>query len=232
MLLVAGIQTIKPIHAASAEPYSVVQILFPRNENYDSNLLPLNVTFPFGGLHYMLTYTLDGNNEGSIPWAINNPNNELHVVYEAIGSVNIPELSEGPHHIVVTLQVDVHQNGPNPPNGAFKPISPGSLDYQAVWTDTVDFTVEPINTPETQPLPTAANYISDSNPQTPIPETPDSSMPQSTINQVPLTKPSTSLTAPIILIFASAVAAALVIIVVSLFILKQTEHLKSRKETV
>ena len=188
MSLAFWTQTIVPAHASTAQPYKVVRITFPRSETYDSNLLTLNVTFPVGGLKYTLTYTLDGNDEGSIPWTVNNPNNELHVVYEAVGSVNMPELSAGPHQVVVTLQVDVHQNGPNPPNGAFKPVSPGSLDYQAIWTDTVDFTVEPKNTPDTQPLPTNANYTSNSIPQASIPKAPDDSMPQPTINQVPLTK--------------------------------------------
>jgi hypothetical protein len=213
-------QTIVPAHASTAQSYKVVQITFPRAETYDSNLLTLDVTFPVGGLKYTLTYALDGNDEGSIPWSVNNPNNELHVVYEAIGSVNLLELSEGSHHIVVTLQVDVHQNGPNPPNGAFKPIFPGSLDYQAVWTDTVDFTVEPINTSNTQPLPTDANYISDSIPQASISEAPDNSISQATVNQVPLTKTS-SFAATTILILAGAVAAALVVTVVSLFISKR-----------
>jgi len=207
----------------------VVQITYPRSETYDSNLLTLNVTFPVGGLKYTLKYTLDGNEEGSIPWCINNPNNELHVVYEAIGSVNLPELSEGPHHVVVTLQVDVHQNGSNPPNGAFEPISPGSLDYQAIWTDTVDFTIEPFNTHDNQQLPTDSNYISDSIPQASISEAPDNSRPQTTINQVPLTKTATSFSDTTILIFASTVAAALVVTVVSLFISKRTQHLRSRK---
>jgi hypothetical protein len=231
MSLAFWTQSLVPALASSAQSYKVVQITFPRPGIYDSNLLKLDVTFSVGELKYTLTYTLDGSDEGSIPWTVNNPNNELHVVYEAIGSVNMPELSEGPHHIVVTLQVDVHQNGPNPPNGAFKPISPGSLDYQAIWTDTVDFIVEPINTPDTQPLPTETNYISDSIPQPSISEAPNNSMPQPTFNQVPLTKTST-FTAINILIVASTVAAALVVTVVSLFILKRSQHLKSKKETV
>ena len=229
MSLTFWTQTIVPANASTVQSYKVVQITFPRSETYDSNLLTLNVTFPVGGLKYTLTYTLDGNDEGAIPWTVNNPNNELHVVYEAIGSVNLPELSQGPHHIVVTLQVDVHQNGPNPPNGAFKPISPGSLDYQGIWTDAVDFTVEPINTPDTQPLHTDANYVSDSIPQASIPEAPDNSTPQATFNQVPLSKTSTPFTATTILVVAGTVAAALVVTVVSLFILKHTQHLRSRK---
>jgi hypothetical protein len=229
MSLAFWTQTIVLAHASTAQSYKVVQITFPRSETYDSNLLTLNVTFPVGGLKYTLTYTLDGNDEGSIPWSVNNPNNELHVVYEAVGSVNLPELSQGPHQIVVTLQVDVHQNGPNPPNGAFKPISPGSLDYQAIWTDTVDFTVESINTPDTKPVPTGANSISDAIPQESIPEAPDNSIPQTTFNQVPSSKTSTSFTATTILVVAGTVAAALVATVVSLFILKRTQHLRLRK---
>jgi hypothetical protein len=222
-------QTIVPVHASTAQSYKVVQITFPRSETYDSNLLTLNVTFPCGGLKYTLTYTLDGNDQGSIPWKVNNPNNELHVVYQSIGSVNLPELSEGPHHIVVNLQVAVHQNGLNPPNGAFQPVSPGSLDYQAVWTDSVDFTVRTIIIPDIRPLPTAANSISDSIPQTPIPQAPSTFTPQPTTNQDILIKTSTPFTAPITIIFASAVVAASVIIVASLLILKRAKYLKSKK---
>jgi hypothetical protein len=229
MSLAFWTQTIVLAHASTAQSYKVVQITFPRSETYDSNPLTLDVTFPVGGLKYTLTYSLDGIDEGSIPWSVNNPNNELHVVYEAIGSENMPVLSEGPHHIVVTLQVDVHQNGPNPPNGAFKPISPGSLDYQAIWTDTVDFTVKPINVLDSQPLLANPNYSSDSVPQASIPQAPNNSIPQATFNQVPLTKTSTSFTATTILIIAGTVVAALIGTVVSLFILKRSQHFRSRK---
>jgi hypothetical protein len=136
------------IHAVIAEStsstsYSVVKILSPTNTTYNSRCLTLNVTFPASALQYTLTYSIDGKNQGSIPWAIDNPNNELHVVYTAIGTVALPELSEGSHCITAKIVCGLYDfHGTNPPGAPFKPTSPGSSDYEASWIDTVYFTID------------------------------------------------------------------------------------------
>ena len=139
--LAAGIPAVKA-DSANSTSYSVVKILFPANATYDSRFLTLNVTFPCGGLDYTLTYNIDGKNEGSIPWVVDNPN-EVHVIYKAIGSVALPELSEGSHCLTVTIICGLYNyHGANPPGAPFKPTSPGSSDYEATWTDTVYFTID------------------------------------------------------------------------------------------
>ncbi len=140
--LAAGIPAVKA-DSTNSTSYSVVKILFPANATYDYRFLSLNVTFPFGGLDYTLTYNIDGKNEGSIPWLIDNPNHELHVVYTAIGSVALPELSEGSHCLTATIICGLYNyHGGNPPGAPFKPTSLGSSDYEATWTDTVYFTID------------------------------------------------------------------------------------------
>jgi hypothetical protein len=138
--LATGIPAVKAGSTKSTS-YSVVEILFPANATYDSRFLTLNVTFPCGGLHYTLTYNIDGKDEGSIPWVVENPN-EVHVIYKAIGSVALPELSEGSHCLTVTIICGLYGYlGANPPGSPFKPTSPGGIDYEATWTDTVYFTI-------------------------------------------------------------------------------------------
>jgi hypothetical protein len=140
--LAAGIPAVKA-DSINSTSYSVVEILFPANSTYDSRFLTLNVTFPCGGLHYTLTYNIDGKDEGSIPWVVDNPNNEVHVIYKAIGSVALPELSEGSHCLTVTIICGLYNyHGANAPGAPFKPTSPGSSDYEATWTDTVYFTID------------------------------------------------------------------------------------------
>jgi hypothetical protein len=148
--LASGVAT---VDASSA---SVVRILSPTNAAaYSSRFLVLNVTFDCGGLKYNLTYTLDGQYEGAIPYNIINPA-EFHIVQEAVGQVMLPELSDGLHSITVTLVVSVHYGGGGKPGAPFQPMSPGSSEYVATWTDTVHFTVasdEPYTPQPQQPVP-------------------------------------------------------------------------------
>jgi hypothetical protein len=143
LLLVPLAASIHAVKADNVNPtsYSVVKILFPANATYDSRFLMLNVTFPCGGLRYTLTYNIDGKDGGAIPWTVEN-SEELHVIYTAIGSVALPELSEGSHCITVTIVCGLYGYlGANPPGAPFKQTSPDSLNYTATWTDTVYFTI-------------------------------------------------------------------------------------------
>jgi len=139
--LAAGISAVKA-GSTNSTSYSVVKILFPSNATYDSRFLTLNVIFPCSALHYTLTYNIDGKDEGAIPWVVENPN-EVHVIYKAIGSVALPELSEGSHCLTVTIICGLYGYlGANPPGVPFKPTSLGGIDYEATWTDTVYFTID------------------------------------------------------------------------------------------
>jgi hypothetical protein len=141
--LAANIHTVKADSNNSSASYSVVEILSPTNSTYESKFLTSKVTFLFGGLDYTLTYSVDGKDEGAIPWVIDNPDNELHVMYKAIGTVTLPKLSDGPHCLAVTLVCGFYgRSGGNHPGAPFKPTSPGSSDYEATWTDVVYFTID------------------------------------------------------------------------------------------
>lgn len=139
--LVLSVLTVK-VESTVSQSYSVVKILSPADSTYNSRLLTLNVTFTHGALDYTLTYSLDGKGDYAIPHTVYNPNNELHVMYSAYGSIKLPELSDGTHTITVTLVSYVHYSAGVKPGAPFQPVSPGSSEYQAVWTDSVTFTID------------------------------------------------------------------------------------------
>ncbi len=131
-----------PIVEAESFSGSVVKIVSPTSATYDSRVLLLNVTFTYGGLRLDLTYNLDGVAEGSIPMGeYRPPNNEFHLVNTVYAWVNLPELSDGPHSVTVTLVAHVHYSGGGKPSAPFQPTSPGSSEYSATWSDTVKFSV-------------------------------------------------------------------------------------------
>ena len=124
LLLVPLAASIPAVKANAANPtsYSVVKILFPANATYNSRFLTLNVTFPCGGRRYTSTYNIDGKDGGAIPWEVENPE-EVHVIYKAIGSVALPELSEGSHCVTVTIVCGLYGYlGANPPGAPFKQV--------------------------------------------------------------------------------------------------------------
>ena len=61
------------------------------------------------GMHYSLNYVLDGNIAAPMLYSVINPQ-ELHVVYLAIGQVQLPELSEGTHTLTISLQATFGKN--------------------------------------------------------------------------------------------------------------------------
>ena len=133
---------------------SVVKIVSPTSTTYDSRVLLLNVTFTYGGLRYDLTYNLDGVTEGSIPMGeYRPPNNEFHLINTVFAWVTLPELSDGPHSVTVTLVAHVHYSGGGKPSTPFQPTSPGSSEYSATWRDTVRFSVCTDESYEPQPQP-------------------------------------------------------------------------------
>jgi hypothetical protein len=102
------------VMADSTDSYSVVRILSPNNESYDSGFLTLNVTFSAAmGMRYWLTYEIDGNLKGSINWTITNPT-ETHIFHDAIGTAALPYLPNGSHSLTVCLLVSGFVEGQNP----------------------------------------------------------------------------------------------------------------------
>jgi hypothetical protein len=133
---------------------SVVKIVSPTSATYDRRILLLNVTFTYGGLRYDLTYDLDGVLEGSIPMGeYRPPNNEFHLINTVFAWVTLPELSDGPHSVTVTLVARVYSSGGGKPSAVFQPTSPGSSEYSATWQDTVRFSVCADDPYEPQPQP-------------------------------------------------------------------------------
>jgi hypothetical protein len=115
VFLLSLASTIMQQHLVSAQGSVLgVVILSPTNKTYDNKSLTLEVTFGYSpGMHYTLAYDLDGNNQDSIPFTIEN-SNELHVVYSASGYAQLPELTDGTHTITVTLEVEGFLRGENP----------------------------------------------------------------------------------------------------------------------
>jgi hypothetical protein len=81
-----------------------VTVYSPVNAIYNSKNILFNYTFAVGmGMHYSLNYMLDGSEAQPMPYSVVNPQ-ELHVVYSALGQVQLPILSEGPHRLTISLE--------------------------------------------------------------------------------------------------------------------------------
>lgn len=143
-------------HAVSADSTdgiffdSGVYLLCPVNQTYNCNHIPLYLTFDGvgGGIDYNLTYNLDDMYSGPIPLVMNGPATHapLHFLSEYIGSVNLPQLSNGEHHLTIYVVANVyHANA----GGAFKPkiSSDGTVYYSASYADTVNFYIDAAPSP-------------------------------------------------------------------------------------
>ena len=144
------------VHTARADSSSPITfagditLISPVNETYTSNSLTLNLNLTCGGLPYVLTYSVDGTNEGTIPLAFSQSLSFLFQV--KTGTAQMPTLSNGSHKLTIYEVAYLNNyHGANPPGAPFKPTSPGSDNYTCSWTDTVYFS---INATDTQPIPT------------------------------------------------------------------------------
>ena len=126
------------VHPVSANAQSAdflsfpsgITVYSPLNMTYDSRYLFLNLTLQSAGqMGYIdsnihMSYSVDGEFNGSVPLVISNPG--LHVVTNAAAFVSLPKLSEGSH--VLTLYLLGHNQ---------KSLEPKYLSY----VDTVYFSV-------------------------------------------------------------------------------------------
>jgi hypothetical protein len=112
----------------------------PLNQTYYSNYLTLNLQCgcPLG-VKTSVKYSIDSTYEGAVP-LIFNSSTELHMFALATGIVQLPELSKGSHRLTIYQEaalLDFH--GANTPAPPYKQTAPGSSDYIASWTVSVDF---------------------------------------------------------------------------------------------
>ena len=116
VLLVFSTVSVTQVHMVEAESADYIQfyaftLYSPLNRTYNSRLLNLSLTFSAGlGIKYSLSYNIDGEHEGDIPFKIENPK-ELHVIYRANGYLMLPELSEGTHNLTINLLASGYQFG-------------------------------------------------------------------------------------------------------------------------
>jgi len=103
-LLLIGLQ---PVLGSTVGPVRLsdgVTVYSPVNAVYNSKNILFNYTFAVGmGMHYSLNYMLDGSEAQAMPYSVVNPQ-ELHVVYSALGQVQLPELPEGTHTLTISLE--------------------------------------------------------------------------------------------------------------------------------
>ena len=131
-----------PIANASSDDHisfsSGVTLFSPLNRTYSTRYLSLSFSFACGlGIHYSLSFDIDGKYVGPMPYVVKNPN-ELHVVYQSSGLVTLPELSEGSHSLTVNLLV-----------------SPSSDHIKPSYSNTVYFSID--LTPPTVTILSPAN---------------------------------------------------------------------------
>jgi hypothetical protein len=97
--LAVGVHTVK---ADSSSPITFagdITLISPVNETYSSNSLTLNLNLTCGGLPYVLTYSIDGANEGTIPLTFSQSLNFLFQV--ETGTAQMPTLSNGSHKLTI-----------------------------------------------------------------------------------------------------------------------------------
>jgi hypothetical protein len=105
--------------------YSGVTLFSPLNQTYTSRYLTLNFSIACGwGIRYSLSYDIDGEYGGPMPYENKNPE-ELHIVNYRFGLVKLPELSEGSHRLTVTLKT-----------------SENSEHIKPLYVDTVCFSID------------------------------------------------------------------------------------------
>jgi hypothetical protein len=109
-LLLVSIQPVKADTIGPLRFKDGVTVYSPVSATYNSKNILFNYTFSCGmGMHYILNYVLDGSLAAAMPYQVINPK-ELHVVYLAVGQVQLPELSEGTHTLTISLQATFDQN--------------------------------------------------------------------------------------------------------------------------
>lgn len=132
----------------------------PLNKTYNSKSLTLNLSFTGGmGVRYSLYYHLDGEYAGDIPWSAEGAS-EMHVTCPAIGSTQLPELSEGSHSLTVFLKGEGLVLHPSLYNGTvFFTIDSKYVDVADSLS--AEPTPSPTSTPEpeTEPFPTALMIV-------------------------------------------------------------------------
>jgi hypothetical protein len=95
-------------------------IVSPSNITYNSNLLTLNsniTTLGGSNIHTLMSYSLDGTGNQTIPITIEYPAGNSFTMALVIGSVDLPPLNEGLHNITVYATCEYPNNGrfPNEP---------------------------------------------------------------------------------------------------------------------
>jgi len=138
--VVVGVNIVK---ADSSSPMTFagdITLISPVNETYSSNILTLNLNLTCGGLPYVLTYSIDGTNEGTIPLTFSQSISFLFQV--ETGTVQMPTLSNGSHKLTIYEVAYLNNyHGANPPGAPFQPTSPGSDNYTCSWTNTIYFSI-------------------------------------------------------------------------------------------
>ena len=100
----------------------------------------------------MLTYSIDGTNEGTIPLTFSHSINFLFQVQT--GTAQMPILSNGSHKLTIYEVAYLNNyHGAIPPSAPFHPTSQGSDNYTCSWTNTVYFSINATTSSTLSPTP-------------------------------------------------------------------------------
>ena len=161
--IAVGVHTVK---ADSSSPMTFagdITLISPVNETYSSNSLTLKFNLTCGGLPYVLTYSIDGTNEGTIPLTFCQSISFLFQV--ETGTVQMPTLSDGSHKLTIYEVAYLNNyHGANPPGAPFQPTSPGSDNYTCSWTDTVYFSIDAATLSAPSPTPSSTTPLATATP--------------------------------------------------------------------
>ncbi len=99
------------------------------------------MAFGKGMIDCTLTYDIDDKYKRQIPLVCTNPE-ELHVVMQTTGTVDLPPLGGGHHCVTITVVAGVQVWGGNNPRALFKFTGINDTNYEARWLTIVYSTID------------------------------------------------------------------------------------------
>jgi len=127
----------------------------PLNTTYNSNVVECNGTFNWPkDAQLSLNYSIDGQDQGGLPWSIDENSIPIPQYTTTDGSFQLPQLPNGSHQLTIGIEEEVWNSTDNP----------RTLINQTSWVNTVYFTID-----SSQPTPTLTPTLTPNITPTPTP---------------------------------------------------------------
>jgi hypothetical protein len=142
-VFVAKINVVKADSNSPITFSSGLTLYSPVNTTYSSNVVECNGTFNCPkGVQCSLNFSIDGQDQGGLPWSLNPNSIAIPEYYTVNGSFQLPQLPNGSHQLSIGIDEEVSN-------------SSGILINRTTWVNTVYFTIDSSQpTPTLTPTPT------------------------------------------------------------------------------